>query len=1241
MLGFEDPVLRSLSNVTPTRPALRRLMCSAAVVCLLSGGARAAEQVAFSSDQSAGYARIVLDWGSESPCSAFISNGVLIAKFTRPFTIDTDAMTRELSEYITLARLDPDGLTLRLALRKAYKLHVSADGPRVAFDLLPDSFKGEPVDVVAPATPVAAPPQTAKAAAPATDDGEPVDPSTLPRLPVRIGEHSAYSRIVFDFPEIVDYSFEVGDDTLSIAFDKQMTPGMTRLESDPPPWVRSASWRLADGKLYVDLKIDPSAGLHHFRDGTKVAFDIKRPTDDGDRVVTPAPQPGAPTESGAIIPKETAAAQPSLPPPPPGSDGAVANAQGAERTAPAAAAPQAGHAAPATPHVEETATTAPALETKPPAEAAHAPPAEPAATETAQAVLAALPEPADPEDLLEPPNVERPKLTAAAAPAPEGDGHPPTAGDVPASDAAAVAENATGPALEPLKIAATPTANGVELVFPLTAPTPAAIFPRGNQVWIVFATPATFNLAEVDRRFFSTIAGVEQNIKSAHSVVRITLAEATLVSAVQSGNAWTVALSQAIATPPEAITFTPQPRTVGPAGIRVTLPHASQAVWLDDPDAGDSIAVVPALGPAHGLVTPRRFVEFTAMASAQGLAIMSLVDGLKVVQNGDDVLISSDRGLTLSAGSVPERQVRQPTAASVQAPGYMDFLNWLGEGETFVDDRQKLLMAQAPLDADLTKARFALARFFVANELYPEAIGALRLLGQEDASAALDPAFKALRGISNLMMNRLDEARTDLTDNTLIEDAHAALWRSLLFTKLKDWSAARRNFAMGEDEIGRYPPKWQGRLRLAAADAALAVNDIQGLDRQLSQLPPDGLESKQLLEALLLRGRMLERIGRTADALTAYKQVADSDDRQMSVRGRFAEVDLRSRSGSMQPPEAIAELDKLRFQWRGDELELGILRRLAELQIAEGDYRNGLNVMRAAVANFPKEPLARKMGEEMVTRFEELFVGGKADALPPVQALGLYYDFKELTPIGRLGDDMIRKLADRLISVDLLTQATELLQYQVDNRLDGVAKASVATRLAVVYLLDRKPEKALAAIRSSRQTMLPPELARERRLLEARALSEVKQFEAALDMIDGIEDAEAQTLAADIYWSARNWPAAATKLEAVLGDSWQGDKPLDETQRFNVMRAAVAYSLADDAGGIGRLRVKFVPKMATSPDARGFDVVTEEISRQGVDFRELARDVASVDTLEAFMAGFRERYGLAQKVAEATPPPSN
>ena len=44
-----------------------------------------------------------------------------------------------------------------------------------------------------------------------------------------------------------------------------------------------------------------------------------------------------------------------------------------------------------------------------------------------------------------------------------------------------------------------------------------------------------------------------------------------------------------------------------------------------------------------------------------------------------------------------------------------------------------------------------------------------------------------------------------------------------------------------------------------------------------------------------------------------------------------------------------------------------------------------------------------------------------------------------------LGDLLVRKLARRLVDVDLLDQATALLKYQVENRLDGIAKAQVAT----------------------------------------------------------------------------------------------------------------------------------------------------------------------------------------------------
>ena len=85
----------------------------------------------------------------------------------------------------------------------------------------------------------------------------------------------------------------------------------------------------------------------------------------------------------------------------------------------------------------------------------------------------------------------------------------------------------------------------------------------------------------------------------------------------------------------------------------------------------------------------------------------------------------------------------------------------------------------------------------------------------------------------------------------------------------------------------------------------------------------------------------------------------------------------------------------------------------------------------------------------------------RADEVSPVNALALYFDFRELTPVGDEGDTMIRQLADRLVEVDLLGRAAQLIQHQVTFRLKGDEKARVGTKLAAIYILDRQYDKAM------------------------------------------------------------------------------------------------------------------------------------------------------------------------------------
>jgi hypothetical protein len=270
--------------------------------------------------------------------------------------------------------------------------------------------------------------------------------------------------------------------------------------------------------------------------------------------------------------------------------------------------------------------------------------------------------------------------------------------------------------------------------------------------------------------------------------------------------------------------------------------------------------------------------------------------------------------------------------------------------------------------------------------------------------------------------------------------------------------------------------------------------------------------------------------------------------------------------------------------------------------------------------------MTRRIYDDAAATFEALFLSPKGDNLAAVEALGLFYDFRELTPIGRRGDEMIRRLADRLVSVDLLDQAAELLQHQVDHRLQGAARAQVAVRLAVVYLMNRKPERALATLRSTRTADLSNELRNQRLLLEARALSDTSRHDLALEVVANLEGREASRLRSDVLWGAHRWRDASEQIELLYGERWRQWEPLTDVERSDVLRAAIGYALAEDSVGLDRFREKYSGKMVDGGDRRAFEIAAAPLTASTAEFRDVARMVSATDTLDGFLRDMRARY---------------
>ena len=231
--------------------------------------------------------------------------------------------------------------------------------------------------------------------------------------------------------------------------------------------------------------------------------------------------------------------------------------------------------------------------------------------------------------------------------------------------------------------------------------------------------------------------------------------------------------------------------------------------------------------------------------------------------------------------------------------------------------------------------------------------------------------------------------------------------------------------------------------------------------------------------------------------------------------------------------------------WRGDAIEVRALQMMARIYSDTGRYGESLAAARTATRLQPNSEISRAGQDASAALFAQLYLSPKGDDLPPVDALGMFYEYSELTPIGRRGDEMIRRLADRLVAVDLLDQASELLQYQVDKRLEGAARAQVAARLAMVYLTSRKPDRAISALRTTRIADLSGELRTQRLLLESRAQSDVGRHDLALDIISNINGREAIRLRSDIYWASRRWRESAEQIELYYADRWRDFKPLE------------------------------------------------------------------------------------------------
>lgn len=1046
---------------------------------------------------------------------------------------------------------------------------------------------------------------------------------------VRVGEHPGFDRLVFDWAKPAGAELVSAPGQVRLIFDRVGDFDLSLVRKDPPPSVRGVTVGKGAQERSITIEIAPGATASIWESGASTVLDIRH---ENTAVETPPPQAVKPDlNEKTAAPVSRSAAPAPVPAPPAGkAPAAKVISPPTPLTAPPKAPPAAVQAKP-----ENQESASPAFVAAPSAKAAaplsllEAPPRPEAAKPKKPQLAGKTPPPArvKPKQAAPKPKTvskpsKKPPVKAAAAPAAADPGR--------RGRLVVVADQ--GPSL--LDSTAINFFDGVpqtmnNLRFQWDAETALAVFRRGPHLWLVFDREVLGDATEGLADLAPELAPIEQFAAPDATLIRLTPPPIMEPKISRDGNAWVIEL------------WPRPPRTVLPVDIALegdpavsridfAIQSPGRPISFQDPDSGAAMVVIPSSMAEQGLAVAQTFPQFRALRSLQGLVIVLADSALRVELAGAGVRITHPDGLIVSKGAtlaLLKSNDRRPAVG----PRLLDLSAWRrSKNGGFATVRRDLQTALSQADRSRRSfARLDLARLYFAHGFAAEAAGLLSVGAALDADLPIDPETRLMRGVSAFLGGDYSGAAKDLFHPSLNGEAEAELWNGAMAAVGYDWDVAAGKFAETKHLIADYPHHVRMLLWLTAAEAEMAVNNLGAAEDYLTSALSDDPNRDEESQIAVLTGFSKLKKDKKEEARSLWQSVvAFSTHPPSRTRARLALLDLAVAEKSVTADEAIAELERLRFSWRGDSIEIALLQRLGDLYLSQGQYRASLRAFRQATVNVPSSRFARDVAARMRDVFFDIIAGEEGKDFPPLSALALYEEFKELSPPSTKGDLMLDRLADRLVEVDLLPRAAELLTAQIKFRLSGETKAKTGARVAALHLLDDLPEKAIAVLGLSEEAGLSQDLKQRRLYLRARALSRLARYDEAMKLLGGDPFPEALRLRADILWVQANWRAAAVILKQLVPENPRADQTITNEDSRNVADLAIALTLSGEDSELAALGKVYQDAMAAGPDRDTFALLTDGAADEAG--RSIAEQLASVKKAEDFMIDYLSRNQAAQ-----------
>lgn len=757
------------------------------------------------------------------------------------------------------------------------------------------------------------------------------------------------------------------------------------------------------------------------------------------------------------------------------------------------------------------------------------------------------------------------------------------------------------------------------LSFSWNVPVGAAVFRRGEYIWVIFDHNRKIEIEKIRRQSEKVADEVLQIPHNKGTVLRFKPKKDVKIGLRQEGLLWIIDLyTHDVEYKIRELPVFIQYNSLRQAYLYVPTPNAGVIISVVDPEIGDTIMAAPNVELGVGINSDYKYPDLEILSSEQGLAIIPETSDIEFSRGNTGLSIKGyNRGLNISEDL--ENMKRRQSLGQDNLLGGFDLKvspQLLKLNFNTAEDRLKSDIANAEPDKR-TEARIQLAKYYIAKGLGTNALKILNALSSEKDPVAETEKFHALHGVANFLAERYDNAIDDFSYGKLPNQNEAVFWRTLAASALEFKKENNIVLFSFISVMKDYPQELKERIALVAADTAIQANDDIATQNFMDVLKSSQSSINRKAHIMYLNAKKSELQGYPRNALRQYGTVIPMNSQKYSSLARFEKTNLELKLKLISLDKAIAEFERLRYAWGEPKFKLTLLNKLAEVYAQNQDYYNALKTYQEALT-VARPQQRQDIMDKMVRLFEEVYLNNRADDMPPLKALAMYQDFDWLAPRSPHYTSIVQKLADRLVAVDLLQRAADMLKEQLRLvNLEDIQKAQIGTRLALIYLFQSDNMSALDILDRTEMENMPENLSQYRKIIRAQALDSLGKHNDALQLLEDDTSKNALLLKSGIYWKNARWDKAADTIKYLIEKPVK-DKPLSEEQINYILDWATALKKAGRETVIIRLRNKFLPYFAKTPYYSTFNVLTNNLEPDKIDLKAISQAVNDVAAYSNF-----------------------